>query len=79
MKQITPEIWAWSYYQPQRRLDRNGHFVQRAPGYREYSSTTGIYLQDDWRVGSRLTLNLGLRWELETPLTEASRKVTSEH
>ena len=52
-------------------LPENSSFVQRAPGYREYSSTTGIYLQDDWRVGSRLTLNLGLRWELETPLTEA--------
>ena len=32
MKQIAPQIWAWSRYQPQRRLDRNGHFVQRAPG-----------------------------------------------
>ena len=32
MKQITPEIWTWSHYQPQRRLDRNGHFVQQAPG-----------------------------------------------
>jgi uncharacterized cupin superfamily protein len=32
MKQITPQIWTWSQYQPERRLDRNGHFVQRAPG-----------------------------------------------
>lgn len=28
------------------------------------------YFQDDWRVTSRLTLNLGLRYDIETPRTE---------
>lgn len=30
----------------------------------------GAYIQDDWRTTSRLTLNLGLRWDIETPPTE---------
>ncbi|MBI3280764.1 MAG: TonB-dependent receptor [Acidobacteria bacterium] len=28
------------------------------------------YFQDDWRITSRLTLNLGLRYDLDTPRTE---------
>lgn len=42
--------------------------------YDERSTTWGVYLQDDWRIGSRLTVNLGVRYEFETPLTEVENR-----
>ncbi len=31
---------------------------------------SGFYGQDEWRVNDRLTVNLGLRWELQPPFVE---------
>ena len=40
------------------------------PSFSEYSYTSGFFVQDDWRVSNKLTVNLGLRYEVETPLAE---------
>ena len=54
-------------------LPTSGQIVRRA-AYDEASSTYGFYVQDDWRVGPRLTLNLGLRYEIESALYEAENR-----
>ena len=35
------------------------------------------YVNDDWRVSSSLTVNLGVRWEFESPMTEAQNRLVN--
>ncbi|MBL8174596.1 MAG: TonB-dependent receptor [Bryobacterales bacterium] len=36
----------------------------------------GMFVQEDWKIHSRLTLNFGLRWEMETPWTERYDRIS---
>jgi len=51
--------------------------IVRAADYSEYSKTWGFFFQDDFRVTSKLTLNLGVRYEFEQSLVERQNKSVS--
>ena len=48
----------------------SGSLIQSFKDAAAQSTYTAVYLQDDWRVTKKLTLNLGLRYDLDTPRTE---------
>ena len=43
----------------------------------EHVRSTGVYLfaQDSWKIKRNVTLNYGLRWELDTPLVDIGHRV----
>ena len=56
-------------------------FVAPTPGSDFYrgirESIFGGFIQDDWKVSSRLTVNLGLRYEMFTTPTEVNGKIAN--
>ncbi len=45
-------------------------YVERRASYAEQSTSLALYLHDDWKLTPKLTVSLGLRYEVEGPLTE---------
>ncbi|MHB8652722.1 MAG: carboxypeptidase-like regulatory domain-containing protein [Terriglobia bacterium] len=50
------------------------HIDTNIRAWRNYEA--GWFVQDDWKVSKRLTLNLGLRWDFFSPHTEKYNKAT---
>ncbi len=56
-------------------LPSGGNLPRNAQSF--YSQRfAGVYFQDDWRVTSRLTLNLGLRWDVQREPVERFNRLT---
>lgn len=58
-------------------LPNGGNFPRNSSRY-DSQRYYGLYFQNDWRVTTRLTLNLGLRWDFERPFVERFNRMVSD-
>jgi hypothetical protein len=56
-------------------LPRFTSYAQNAPDGNPYSNHWAFFAQDDWRVGSRLTINFGVRYDLRPPMNDRSNQL----
>ena len=50
--------------------------IQYQPALAIQVPYVACYIQDDWRVNNRLTLNVGLRWDSDRPMTERFNRLS---
>ncbi len=54
----------------------NSGTIQHTFDIASASSYIGFYVQDDWKLSRKLTINIGLRWDLDTPHTERYNRLS---
>src|SRR6185503_11571375 len=53
-------------------------YVQNSAGRPRYETQNySAYIQDDWKIRPTFTLNLGVRYELDTPLVDSENRVNT--
>ena len=56
--------------------NNNGNDLQFTYSAATSSTYTGFYFQDDFKVSRKLTFNLGMRWDMDTPRTERHNRLS---
>jgi hypothetical protein len=57
-------------------LPLNASFIEVRPEQDYNTVSHGFFVHDDWRINERLTVNVGVRYDLELGLTEAENRNT---
>jgi len=47
------------------------------PDFNPYTTNSSYFIQDDWRVSAKLTLNFGLRYELHPPFNDKTNQLAN--